>query len=204
MDSIERSGKTVDEAVELAIKDLGVTMADVDITVLEQGTKGIFGIGGKAARVLVTKKYDPQAVVKTFLREVSASMGILIEVETRLNDNQMFVELKGEKMGVFIGKRGQTLDSLQYILNLIVNKGKAPFICITLDTENYRKRRKETLESLAYNLAKKVKATKKDVVLEPMSPYERRIIHSVLQNDRHITTHSEGQEPFRNVVISPR
>ncbi len=204
MESIERFGKTVDDAVELALRELGVTNEQVDVTVLEQPTKGLFGIGGKPARVLVTKKFDPQSVVKTFLREVSTSMGVVVEVSTKLTDNQMHVELKGEKMGVFIGKRGQTLDALQYILNLIVNKGNAPFISITLDTENYRKRRRETLEALAHNLAKKAKTTKKDIVLEPMSPYERRIIHSVLQSDRGITTHSEGQEPFRNVVISPK
>ncbi len=101
-----------------------------------------------------------------------------------------------------IGKRGQTLDSIQYLVSLVVNKGNSPYISILLDTENYRQRRKETLESLAYNLAKKVKQTKRNVVLEPMNPYERRIIHSSLQNDRYVTTYSEGEEPYRNVVIT--
>ena len=105
-------------------------------------------------------------------------------------------------MGILIGKRGQTLDSIQYLVNLVVNKGNAPYLSITIDTENYRQRRKETLESLAYNLAKKVKQTGKKVVLEPMNPYERRIIHSSLQNNKYVTTYSEGEEPYRNVVIA--
>ncbi len=204
MEGLEKTAKTVDDAINLALKELNVPLSSVEVTVLEHGSRGIFGIGSKAARVLVTKKFDPQSIVKTFLRELSTTMNLVIEVDTKLLDRQMYVNMKGDDMGVFIGKRGQTLDSLQYLLNLIVNKGSAPFISITLDTENYRQRRKETLEALAHNLAKKAKMTKKDVVLEPMNPYERRIIHSVLQNDRFITTHSEGAEPFRNVVISPK
>lgn len=204
MDSLERSGKTVDEAIELALAEMGVSKSQVEITVLNNPTKGILGLGGKSARVLVVKRNDPQAVAKTFLREISTSMGMIIEVETKLTDNQLYVDIKGDKMGILIGKRGQTLDSLQYLLNLIVNKGDAPYLSVTLDTESYRKRRKETLESLAFSLARKVKMTKKDIVLEPMNPYERRIIHSVLQNDKYITTHSEGKEPYRNVVISPK
>ena len=117
-------------------------------------------------------------------------------------EKHLSIELKGDEMGVLIGKRGQTLDSLQYLVSLVVNKGSAPYISIILDTENYRQRRKETLESLAFNLAKKVKQTKKNVVLEPMNPYERRIIHASLQNDRYVTTYSEGEEPYRNVVIT--
>ncbi len=204
MESLEKTGKTVDDAINSALKELNLPLSAVEVTILEQGSRGIFGIGSKAAKVLVTKKFDPESIVKTFLRELSTSMNLVVEVETKLADRQMYVNMKGDDMGVFIGKRGQTLDSLQYLLNLIVNKGSAPFISITLDTENYRQRRKETLEALAYNLAKKAKITKKDVVLEPMNPYERRIIHSVLQSDRFITTHSEGSEPFRNVVISPK
>ena len=129
-------------------------------------------------------------------------MRIEVSIETQLKDKQLSIELSGEEMGVLIGKRGQTLDSLQYLVSLVVNKGSSPYVSILLDTENYRQRRKETLESLAYNLAKKVKQTKKNVVLEPMNPYERRIIHSSLQNDRYVTTYSEGEEPYRNVVIT--
>ena len=202
MDSLERSGKSIEEAIELALTELRAERSQVEITILSEPTKGFLGLGGKSATVLVTKKRDPEATAKTFIREISASMGMLIDVETKLADNHLYVNLKGDKMGVLIGKRGQTLDSLQYLLNLVVNKGDAQYLSVTLDTENYRKRRKETLETLAFSLARKVKATKKDIVLEPMNPYERRVIHSALQNDKHVSTHSEGKEPYRNVVIS--
>ncbi len=204
MSSLEKSGRTVEEATNAALKELGLKFEDVEIMVLNPGSKGILGlIGGKPAKILVTKKFNPQAIAKTFLEDIALSMGLSIEIETTLSDRQMTIELKGEKIGVFIGKRGQTLDSLQYILNLVVNKGDAPFINIILDAENYRKRRKETLESLAFNLARKVKQTKKDIVLEPMNSYERRIIHFALQNNKDVFTHSEGEEPFRNIIISP-
>ena len=139
---------------------------------------------------------------KDFLREVFISMGLIVKIDTKLKDKQLSITISGDDMGIIIGKRGQTLDSLQYLVNLVVNKGNAPYVSITLDTENYRERRKETLESLAFNLAKKVKHTGKNIVLEPMNPYERRIIHSALQNDRYVTTYSEGEEPYRNVVIA--
>ena len=130
------------------------------------------------------------------------NMTVVVEIKYDEENKEMDVDLSGDDMGVLIGKRGQTLDSLQYLVNLVVNKGNAPYVSITLDTENYRERRKETLESLAFNLAKKVKHTGKNIVLEPMNPYERRIIHSALQNDRYVTTYSEGEEPYRNVVIA--
>ena len=129
-------------------------------------------------------------------------MGLIIKIETKMQDKHLLVDLTGDDMGILIGKRGQTLDALQYLVNLVVNKNSASYISVMLDTENYRQRRKETLETLAFNLAKKVKHTRKNVVLEPMNPYERRIIHSTLQNDRYVTTFSEGKEPFRNVVIA--
>jgi len=129
------------------------------------------------------------------------AMGLVVNIETELKEKHLSINLTGEDMGVLIGKRGQTLDSIQYLVNLVVNKGNAPYLSITIDTENYRQRRKETLESLAYNLAKKVRKTGQKVVLEPMNPYERRIIHSSLQSNRFVTTYSEGEEPFRNVVI---
>jgi len=204
LDSIERSGKTVDDATNDALKFLRVKREEVDVTVLDAGSKGIFGFRSKPARVLVKVKFDPEKRAKQFLREVTAAMNLPLTVTTTLKDKQLFVNLTGDDMGILIGKRGQTLDSLQYLVNLVVNKGNAPYVSVTLDTENYRQRRKETLESLAVNLAKKVKATHKNVVLEPMNPYERRIIHSALQNNRFVTTYSEGDEPFRNVVIAPK
>lgn len=145
------------------------------------------------------------ADVKKFLSEVFAAMKLEVEVEAKFVDNkQLTVTMEGPEMGVVIGKRGQTLDSLQHLVGLVVNKGEFAFITVTLDTEGYRKRRKETLEHLAFNLAKKAKHLHKNVVLEPMNPYERRIIHSTLQNDRYVTTYSEGVEPHRYVVISPK
>lgn len=139
-----------------------------------------------------------------FLNDVFTSMGITVEVTckySRLEDCFM-IDLAGDKMGILIGKRGQTLDSLQYLTSLVVNKGTSEYIRVKVDTENYRERRKETLENLARNIAFKVKRTRRPISLEPMNPYERRIIHSSLQNDRYVTTHSEGEEPFRKVVVT--
>ena len=204
MFEVEKMAKTVDEAVLEALKELNISMEEADITVIEEGSKGFLGMfGGKNAVVKVKRKHDPERIAKDFLREIFLAMGIIVKVETTLKEKQLLIELKGDDMGILIGKRGQTLDSLQYLVNLVVNKGNAPYINISMDTENYRQRRKETLESLAYNLAKKVKITGKKVVLEPMNPYERRIIHSSLQSNKYVTTFSEGEEPFRNVVIAP-
>lgn len=203
MDEIKKSAKTVEEAITSALKELNISKEEAEITVVEEGSKGFLGIfGGKDAVVLVRKKFDPQKIAENFLHEMFLAMGIIVKITIKLKEKQMYIELSGEDMGILIGKRGQTLDSLQYLVNLVVNKGNAPYISIILDIENYRQRRKETLESLAFNLAKKVKQTKKNVVLEPMNPYERRMIHSALQNDRYVTTYSEGEEPYRNVVIT--
>lgn len=149
---------------------------------------------------------DVEAVSRKFLTDVFAAMGIGAEIITKYNDSlkTLEVELSGEEMGVLIGKRGQTLDSLQYLISLVVNKGTSEYIRVKVDTENYRQRRRDTLENLAKNIAYKVKRTRRPVSLEPMNPYERRIIHSALQNDRYVTTHSEGDEPFRRVVVTPK
>ena len=130
------------------------------------------------------------------------NMTVAVAVTYNEEEKTIDVDLSGDEMGVLIGKRGQTLDSLQYLVSLVVNKESEEYIRVKVDTENYRERRKETLENLAKNIAYKVKRTKRPVSLEPMNPYERRIIHSALQNDRYVTTHSEGEEPFRRVVIS--
>lgn len=147
---------------------------------------------------------DVEAVTKKFLSEVFAAMNMTVTVDTKYNEllRALDVELSGDEMGVLIGKRGQTLDSLQYLISLVVNKGTTEYIRVKVDTENYRQRRKETLENLAKNISYKVKRTKRPVSLEPMNPYERRIIHSALQNDRYVTTHSEGEEPYRRVVVT--
>ena len=149
------------------------------------------------------KEVEERAVV--FLHDVFGSMDLgEVEITSKYNtaDGSLDVDFEGEDMGILIGKRGQTLDSLQYLTSLVVNKGKSNYIRVKLDTEDYRKRRKETLENLARGIAYKVKKTRKTVVLEPMNPYERRIIHSALQSDPYVMTHSEGEEPFRKVVIT--
>lgn len=149
---------------------------------------------------------DVEAVSKKFLSDVFAAMNLTVNSEVKYDkeSNSLNVDLSGDEMGVLIGKRGQTLDSLQYLISLVVNKGTGEYIRVKVDTENYRERRKETLENLAKNISYKVKRTRRPVSLEPMNPYERRIIHSALQNDKYVTTHSEGEEPFRRVVVVPK
>lgn len=141
---------------------------------------------------------------KEFLTNVFKAMNLEVEINVnyKQEDNEIEIDLSGKEMGVLIGKRGQTLDSLQYLTSLVVNKGNSSYVRVKIDTENYRKRRRETLENLAKNLAYKVKRTKRPVSLEPMNPYERRVIHSTLQNDKYVSTHSEGEEPFRRVIIT--
>ena len=145
----------------------------------------------------------PAADPKEFLDKVFDAMNMKVDIAVETVENEMNIELSGEDMGVLIGKRGQTLDSLQYLTSIVVNKGRKEYIRVKVDTENYRSRRKETLENLAKNLAYKAKRTKNPVSLEPMNPYERRIIHSALQNDKYVTTHSEGEDPYRKVIITP-
>ena len=213
MDFVESSAKTVEDAIAAALEKLGASKDDVNIEVLEEGSKGFLGLGAKNAVVRAVRKFDPESAAKTFLKEIFVAMGLVVDIDTKLTDKpgkqekQLVINLSGENMGVLIGKRGQTLDSLQYLVTLVVNKNAKkdsnnPYTSIFLDTENYRKRRKETLESLAHNLARKVKHTRRDVILEPMNPYERRIIHSALQNDRYVTTYSQGVDPNRNIVIT--
>ena len=148
-------------------------------------------------------EFVPAADPKEFLNKVFEAMNMEVNVSVEMNENEMNIDLSGSDMGVLIGKRGQTLDSLQYLTSIVVNKGQKEYIRVKVDTENYRSRRKETLENLAKNLAYKAKRTKNPVSLEPMNPYERRIIHSALQNDKYVTTHSEGEDPYRKVIITP-
>ncbi len=203
MDEIRKTAKTVEEAIAAALAELGVSREETDITVIDEGTKAFLGMfGGKDAVVLVKKNFQPEREAESFLREIFLTMGLIVKIKAEMKDKHLFMELTGDDMGILIGKRGQTLDALQYLVNLVVNKKSPYYISVMLDTENYRQRRRETLESLAFNLAKKVKHTRRNVVLEPMNPYERRIIHSALQNDRYVTTYSEGEEPYRNVVIT--
>ncbi len=204
MDFIEVSAKTYDEAVTNALIQLGATSDQVEIEVIDKGSSGFLGIGAKPVRIKVTKKLTPDSFLKKFLSDIFAAMQMDVEIILQVNEEAhcIDVELKGDEMGVLIGKRGQTLDSLQLLANNAVHKNFETYYKVKLDTENYRLRRKETLENLAKNIAYKVKRTKRPVSLEPMNPFERRIIHSALQNDRYVITHSEGEDPFRYIVVS--
>lgn len=225
MEYIEVSGKTVDDAITEACQKLMVTSDKLDYEVIEKGTSGFLGFASKPAVIKAREKENkveaemkasaavpfkkefssadmPKNDPKEFLSQVFKAMNMEVEISVDFHENELEIELSGKEMGVLIGKRGQTLDSLQYLTSLVVNKGNADYIRVKVDTENYRKRRKETLENLAKNLAYKVKRTKRPVSLEPMNPYERRVIHSALQNDKYVSTHSEGEEPFRRVIIT--
>ena len=171
---------------------------------MDKGSAGFLGIGAKPAIIRARKEVTLEDKAVSFLKQVFEAMSLPVEIQVSYNDEEkeMSINLVGEDMGILIGKRGQTLDSLQYLVGMVVNKGSEGYIRVKLDTENYRSRRKETLETLAKNIAYKVKRTKRSVSLEPMNPYERRIIHAALQNDKYVTTRSEGEEPFRHVVIA--
>lgn len=237
MKFVEKIAKTVDDAVTEALLDLMVTRDDVEIEIIEKGSKGFLGIGARDAKVKVTmkkkeeensvfeelgieklsirmddvkevleeetEKVDPVKIGESFLTDVLEKMDIDAEIESKVNKEQVRMNVSGEKMGLLIGKRGETLDALQYLVNLVVNKNTEKYTRVILDTENYRQRREETLKKLAFRLAKKASQTKQRIVLEPMNPYDRRIIHSALQNSKTVKTYSEGKEPYRKIVITP-
>ncbi len=204
MEYIEISAKTVNDAITEACLKLSITSDRLDYEVVEEGSSGFLGIGSKPAVIKARVKGSVEDVAKNFLNDVFTSMNMTVVINVKYNEEEktMDIDLSGDEMGVLIGKRGQTLDSLQYLVSLVVNKESEDYIKIKVDTENYRQRRKETLENLAKNIAYKVKRNKRAVSLEPMNPFERRIIHSALQNDKYVTTHSEGEEPFRRVVVT--
>lgn len=265
MDFSEKWGTDVETAVNLALAELKLTIDEVDVTVLEEPSRGFFGIGSKLALVRVEKKKPevkeeeqpvisaeaekketvkedrkPKAEAKKspkpakaeraekrskperkssvereagelfpvenhaaleFLKEVTEQMGLEIELSARVNDGNVFVNIQGKDSGTIIGKRGQTLDAIQYLTSLVVNKDEENYIRVVVDAENYRAKREKTLEKLANRLADKVVKTKRSVRLEPMNPYERKVIHATLQHNPRVTTRSEGQDPYRRVII---
>lgn len=246
MNVVEKTGKTVEDAVQAALAELGVSREQVDVEVLEASKSSILGLfGGWDAKVRVTvreeipaepetapavteepaeaekaepaaddgsgdpaaereeERQETAAVAKAFLENIFAAMGmdLLIEKFISRKEDEIILKIHGEGIGVLIGKHGQTLDALQYLTNLAGNKGHRSWNRVILDAENYRERRRQTLERLAKNLADRVKRTRKKAMLEPMNPYERKIVHMSLQNDPAITTYSEGEEPYRKVVI---
>lgn len=253
MDFSEKWGTDIDEAVKLALADLKLTIDEVDVTVLEEPSRGFFGIGSKLAKVRVEPKKKPEPVKKTepakkeetkkepkkeirqetvkevrkpaskekfevtqrpdnlediedcealtFLRNVTEQMNLKLDIKAQGNDDSLYLDITGNDSGTIIGKRGQTLDSIQYLTSLVVNKNKEKYIRVIVDAENYRAKREKTLEQLANRLADKVIKTRKSVRLEPMNPYERKVIHATLQSNPGIITRSEGEEPYRRVII---
>ncbi len=201
---IEVTAKTVDDAIIEAGIKLGVSTESMEYEVIEKESSGFLGLNKKPAKIRAKVKEEEKPAVEDFLCKVFEAMGVKAEAEINFDEEEkvMNVNLTGDDMGMLIGKRGQTLDSLQYLVSLVANKDSDTYIKVKLDTENYRERRKETLENLAKNIANKVRRTRHSVALEPMNPYERRIIHSVLQNNKFVETHSEGEEPYRKVIVS--
>ncbi|WP_352418574.1 RNA-binding cell elongation regulator Jag/EloR [Proteiniborus sp.] len=205
MKSVVKIAKTVDEAISLALSDLNTVKEDVIVEVLEEPSKGLFGfIGTKEAKVKVTLTNDPISLAENFLYSIFEKMNIVATVAIEKKDNDLIVDINNisnSDMGILIGKRGNTLDSLQYLLSLIVNKDREKYLRVLVDIQNYRAKREETLIRLANKMADKAKTFRRTMKLEPMNPYERRIIHSALQNNPGVRTYSEGEEPYRRVVI---
>jgi len=162
----------------------------------------LFGLRARMAKVRITLEDDPVKVAKSFLEDVFQAMGVSAKTEVRRNGEYIQLTLHGPDLGILIGRRGETLDALQYLVNLAVNRKTQERVKFILDVEGYRRRREQTLVKLAQRLSEKVKRTGHNVVLEPMNPHERRVIHTALQNDKQVYTYSEGDEPFRKVVIS--
>lgn len=232
MEYIRISAKTVDDAITEASIQLGTSSDNIEYEVVEKGSTGFLGFGSRPAVIMARKKeeapeenfeevvetpvkkaekpakapLDKEAAIKRaedFLKGTLNAMNMQVEIKASFDEEgTLNIDLNGDEMGVLIGKRGQTLDSVQYLTSLVVNKGNGPYVRVKVDTEDYRRRRKETLENLARNIASKVRRTRKPVFLEPMNPYERRIIHSALQNNPYVATHSEGEEPYRKVVVT--
>jgi spoIIIJ-associated protein len=201
---IEKTGKTVEEAINNSLSELNLTRDKVDVEVLDEGNRGLFGLlGSRLAKVKVTVKYDYALEAKSFLRQILDNMDIKAEINVEDTENGLKINMTGPDMGILIGYRGETLDALQYLISLVINKSKTSteYKRVILDTENYRQKREETLIKLANRIAIKARNQKRNVVLEPMNPYERRIIHSALQDNPYVTTRSEGEEPYRKVVV---
>lgn len=204
MTSMEKTGKTIEEAVALALSELEVGIDRIDYEVLEAPSRGFFGfIGTKLAKIRVTvKPIDPIKVAKDFLESIFNLMKLEVHIEEIAKQDNTVFNVRGNDLGILIGKHGQTLDALQYLTNLTANRDTESKVRIVIDVENYRQRRAETLTRLASRLADNVRRRGEKVVLEPMSSNERKIIHMALQNDHRVVTYSEGEEPYRKVVIA--
>ncbi len=200
---IEKTAKNIDDAILAALEELGVGRDKVDVEVIDEGTKGLLGIfGGKDAKVRVSLKKNPIKLATDFLKEIFDEMGLSVDFETNLDGNDLTINLVGDDMGIIIGKRGETLDALQYLTSLVVNHRDGSYIKVTLDTENYRIKRQDALRALALRIAEKVSRTGRRHIFEPMNPYERRVLHATLQSHEVVTTYSIGEDPNRKVVVA--
>ena len=206
MREITASGQTVDEAVQSALEQLNTTKDHVSITIIDEGKKGLLGVfGSKPAIVKVTLEKNQIEEAEKYLKDIIYYMNVDVNVTTTVSEkeNHVTFDLSGEKIAILIGKRGQTLNALQYLLHLAVNKGGKKYYTVTVDAEGYRSRRKDTLETLANRMAEKAIRIKRKVALEPMPAYERKIIHSTLQERDDVSTYSDGVEPHRSIIIKP-
>lgn len=205
MKFVVKTSKTVDDAIKEALEELNVTRDEVEVEVIEEASKGLFGIlGTKEAKVKVTLINDPEEKADKFLDGILRGMGLVALHDIKLENDMLYIDINSissTDMGILIGKRGNTLDSIQYLLSLAINKDREKYLKVVLDSEGYRQKREETLVKLAKKMAEKATYSKRPVKLEPMNPYERRIIHSALQNFNGVNTYSEGNEPYRRVVI---
>ncbi len=201
---LEKSAKTLEEAVNLCVEELGVPKEQLNIEVIDEGSRGFLGIGGRDAVVRVTADVSVNVEKKAtdFLDGIVGPMGLNVTYDVTSDENGISIDIKGDDMGILIGRRGDTLDALQYLTSLVVNKYTEGYTKVFVDTENYKSKRQETLRKLAKRLASQVIRTKREITLEPMNPNERRIIHSTLQSNRLVYTYSIGDEPNRKVVIS--
>ena len=204
MKSFEATGKTYEEALMAGLTQMGLPSDKVDVEVLEEGTKGFLGIGAKPYRLRLTKKDTPAIRAEEFLKNLTSLMGLEVSFDITEDEDAMLINMQGDNQGILIGHRGETLDALQYLTSLQVNKGGKEYRRVTLDTEGYRAKREQTLIALAGRMANKVHKSGRRMMLEPMNPYERRILHATLQDNPYVTTHSEGEEPNRRVVITPK
>ncbi|MEN1760078.1 RNA-binding cell elongation regulator Jag/EloR [Anoxynatronum sibiricum] len=203
MTTVEATGKTVEEAIANGLKELGCARENVEVKILEAPYRGLLGlIGSKDAKVQLSLMDQTEDETRLFLQDLFQAMELEVDIHIDYDDDQMRIDLSGPNMGMVIGKRGQTLDAVQYITSLVANKHRDKYVKVMLDTENYREKREQTLIRLANKMAKTVKMTRKTMVLEPMNPYERRIIHAALQSDPRVQTYSEGEEPYRKVAIA--
>ncbi len=205
MREITASGQTIEEAIGSALQQLDIGRDRADIEVIDEGKKGLFGIFGSARAVVkVREKTNHIEETEQFLNEVAKNMGLDVSIETVVEEGHVTYTLAGEKIAILIGKRGRTLNALQYLTQLVLNKNVDEYFKVTVDAEGYRKRREETLIELAQKMREKALRVKGKVALEPMPAYERKVIHSSLQGSNDITTYSDGVEPHRHIVIQPK